>query len=526
MSLFGPKSKEYGDLNRQSILELQETTEEVKEEVQVIQSAPFAGSDPGLVPASNDDTQAKFLRGDGAWATPAGGGGGTSDYEDLANKPAIDGTTLDKNSTAEGLGLAKSTDIPDVSEFVTDDDLKEYAKKTDIPTVPSKTSDLTNDSGFITGNDIPSIPSKTSDLTNDSGFITSETDPTVPSWAKQPNPPTVPTKTSDLQNDSGFLTSETDPTVPSWAKQQNPPTPATFDGEHAGLVPAPASGDSGKYLKADGTWATPSGGGGGASTLDGLTDVDLTNPSNGQILVYNATEGKWKNGAAPSGGGGVGSMFEIETTLTELLGTTVTVTDSKNNTWTGTFDNEGVCIISGISSIGNLRISFESLIDPITQVVESYSYYFISANYIKLDNVNWATAIAPINALITKGRNRYAGFIHHFKNYGAAGCNTWYTNSSSFLSMRDTDMTSQWQDGTYTVFNNALSFTNTGGGDYTTVTFLVPGYAIFGPSDTPINNHTSESIFSVDHFTTNDTLSLNPDPATLMHMMVVFYPDI
>lgn len=35
------------------------------------------------------------------------------------------------------------------------------------------------------------IPSKTSDLTNDSGFLTSytETDPTVPAWAKQPNKP-------------------------------------------------------------------------------------------------------------------------------------------------------------------------------------------------------------------------------------------------------------------------------------------------------------------------------------------------
>ncbi len=40
------------------------------------------------------------------------------------------------------------------------------------PSIPSKTSDLTNDSGFITNSDIPSIPSKTSDLTNDSGFLT------------------------------------------------------------------------------------------------------------------------------------------------------------------------------------------------------------------------------------------------------------------------------------------------------------------------------------------------------------------
>lgn len=34
-----------------------------------------------------------------------------------------------------------------------------------------------------------SIPSKVSDLTNDSGFITTETDPTVPSWAKQSSKP-------------------------------------------------------------------------------------------------------------------------------------------------------------------------------------------------------------------------------------------------------------------------------------------------------------------------------------------------
>lgn len=38
------------------------------------------------------------------------------------------------------------------------------------------------------------------------------------------------------------------------------------------------------------------GGGGGSSTLAGLTDVDLTNPTDGQTLVYNATAGKWVNG--------------------------------------------------------------------------------------------------------------------------------------------------------------------------------------------------------------------------------------
>lgn len=40
-----------------------------------------------------------------------------------------------------------------------------------VPAVPTKTSELQNDSGFITASDIPTIPTKTSELTNDSGFV-------------------------------------------------------------------------------------------------------------------------------------------------------------------------------------------------------------------------------------------------------------------------------------------------------------------------------------------------------------------
>lgn len=43
--------------------------------------------------------------------------------------------------------------------------------------------------------------------------------------------------------------------------------------------------------------AAQGGGGGGSSTLAGLTDVDISNPTNGQTLVYNATSGKWENGS-------------------------------------------------------------------------------------------------------------------------------------------------------------------------------------------------------------------------------------
>ena len=39
----------------------------------------------------------------------------------------------------------------------------------------------------------------------------------------------------------------------------------------------------------------------GSSTLSGLTDVDISNPADGQTLVYNAESGKWENGSGLSG---------------------------------------------------------------------------------------------------------------------------------------------------------------------------------------------------------------------------------
>ena len=97
--------------------------------------------------------------------------------------------------------------------------------------VPTKTSDLTNDSGFITASDIPTIPTKTSELTNDSGFVTNsaigkgtltiqKNGANVATFgANQSENATanisVPTKTSDLANDSGFVTSADVPTKTS-----------------------------------------------------------------------------------------------------------------------------------------------------------------------------------------------------------------------------------------------------------------------------------------------------------------------
>lgn len=44
----------------------------------------------------------------------------------------------------------------------------------------------------------------------------------------------------------------------------------------------------------------PGQGGGGSSTLAGLTDTTITSPTDGQFLVYNGTTSKWVNQTVPS----------------------------------------------------------------------------------------------------------------------------------------------------------------------------------------------------------------------------------
>ena len=115
------------------------------------------------------------------------GEGGTTNYNDLTNKPSINSVTLTGNKTTSDLNI-KTSDLVNDEGFITNAD------------IPTKTSDLTNDSGFQTAAQVSAavaaaIPTNVSAFTNDAGYITA---------AQVGN---IPTKTSDLTNDSGFITS-------------------------------------------------------------------------------------------------------------------------------------------------------------------------------------------------------------------------------------------------------------------------------------------------------------------------------
>lgn len=94
------------------------------------------------------------------------------------------------------------TELEDKGYLTEHQDLSNYALKTEIPSVPTKTSQLTNDSGYLT-----SVPSEyiTETELNEKGYLTEHQD-----ISNKANKSDIPTKTSQLTNDNGFIT-----TIPS-----------------------------------------------------------------------------------------------------------------------------------------------------------------------------------------------------------------------------------------------------------------------------------------------------------------------
>lgn len=168
------------------------------------------------------------------------------------------------------------------------------------------TSDIENTSDYQTGTEVESaittaisgldIPTKTSELNNDgsdgnSTYVEADELATVAtsgSYDDLLNKPTIPTVNNATltitQNgtSAGTFTAndDTDTTIALTDTTYNDftGTDGTSAGA-AGLVPAPATTDAGKFLKADGTWDTAGG---------GPTVVQTTGTSTTDVMSQNA----------------------------------------------------------------------------------------------------------------------------------------------------------------------------------------------------------------------------------------------
>ena len=168
------------------------------------------------------------------------------------------------------------------------------------PTIPSKTSDLTNDSGFLTS--IPDEYVTETELTA-KGYLTSytETDPTVPAWAKQPKKP------SYTADEVGALSAETLPEAINTALAQ-----AKASGEFDG-----ADGKSAYQYAVDGGYT-----GTEAEFAAKLAQEKFANPN--ALTFTGAVTGSYDGSAPlsveiPSGGGAEADHVGIisEGTLSE-----------------------------------------------------------------------------------------------------------------------------------------------------------------------------------------------------------------
>lgn len=189
-----------------------------------------------------------------------GGGGGGGDY---TAGEGID-ITGDVISIDEEV-VAKKTDIPDVSDFVTDTDLNtaladyelkseafsgSYDDLTDKPTLATvaTTGDYED---LLNKPTIPVVPSVLSAFTNDVGYITGITSADVVTalgytpgtsnfsgdYDDLTDKPTIPDSTSDLINDSGFITGITSSMIIS-ALGYTPGT-SSFSGSYNDLTDKP-----------------------------------------------------------------------------------------------------------------------------------------------------------------------------------------------------------------------------------------------------------------------------------------------
>lgn len=219
-------------------------------------------------------------------------------------------TALDKQKLD---GIASGAEVNVQSDWNEADNTKDDFIK-NKPTIPSKVSQLTNDSGFISSETDPvftasaasgisssditswngkstvSVSQKTSSGTNiaditingtttqlyapqgGGGTITDVTQNGTSVVSGGVAAVTVPTKVSDLANDAGYITgyTETDPTVPSWAKASSKPS-YTFS--EIGSKPSTISGYGITDAKiASGTITL------GSNTITPLTSFTETDP--------------------------------------------------------------------------------------------------------------------------------------------------------------------------------------------------------------------------------------------------------
>jgi hypothetical protein len=100
--------------------------------------------------------------------------GGTTNYNDLFGKPKINGVELKGNLTTQDLKIEAENEVYVGTEEPTDEDVEVWINPDGEPvTIPTKVSQLENDKNFVTDDDLKGY-AKTTDIPDVSKFITKD----------------------------------------------------------------------------------------------------------------------------------------------------------------------------------------------------------------------------------------------------------------------------------------------------------------------------------------------------------------
>ena len=288
----------------------------------------------GTLPEVTADTSGKYLSNDGKKAYWAEVQTGTESKIDKIEVNSVEQPIIDK--TVNIAVPTKTSDLSNDSGYITNEALDGYATKAELPTkvsqlendskfinesaldgyaktadIPTKTSQLNNDSGYITANDIPvkSVDGATGDVVTNAVKTTVQT---LTDTQKQQARGNIGAGTSSFDGDYNGLTNK--PTIPTKTSQ------LTNDSGFISDIPIASATQLGGVKIGAGLSVTESGvlsatGGGTADAVEWNNVLDKPTT----IAGYGITDAKIENGTITLG----------NKTITPLTSAPVTSVNSK-----------------------------------------------------------------------------------------------------------------------------------------------------------------------------------------------------
>ena len=240
-----------------------------------------------------------------------------------------------------------------------------------------------------------------------------------------------------------------------WSEQSNP---TSLVGLTDTDINNPTNGQTLIYNSTSQKWENQNG---GSASLAGLSDVDLTTPTDGQVLTYDSTNQEWVNADIGASGG---SNITVTTTEATLYGQNVTISDGVT-TLTETFSPSGVALFEGVTMTGQLTVASGSYSTPLN-VPYFGNYEAVISSFTASITVTFP---ADSTCTCTKSGETQTAYVSP---------HTFYVHSAGTYTITATD-------GTHTK-SDTVTITTDGQSESITLTYVPDGSTVLPTDDIQI----------------------------------------